>query len=766
MRIDQLHRHPFVGLVLAAAAGVTVAELLPLPPNVFGFWEIAFPVASVACFWRPQLILTYIVVAVGFFSLHTIATNDTPGLQLASKLGERPRTVTALGIVTEEPKRGSSGFASLLFRLEAIEFADHVETTRAIWMVRWSGDPQIGDEIRFSGLAEPIEAPRNPGEFDMRGYLNRRDIRRQLFVRYIEDGALIHRARGSLILRLAQRSRDWIQSVLCRSLDDSPEVEAFLSGIALGVRHQNPEDIEEPFQQTGTLHLFAVAGLHVGIVASLLWILAKVAQLRAKSAAAVIIPTVLFYSAVTGLHVSSVRAALMTAIFLGGLFFERKVFAFNSLAAAAFLLLAWNTNELFSTGFQLSFAVVATIVLLADPLAAFAQRFTAPDPFLPRTLVSPLRRLTIATADCLFQGSSVSLAAWLGSLLLVLWYFHLITPISLLANLVVVPIAFFILAIGLLSILTAPLLDWVSVAFNNANWFLAKIVLAVVQFFAHSPGSHYYVGPQQLPGTPPNRLTVLDVATGGAVHLHVAGTNWLFDCGSERDYNRTVREYLHAAGVNRLNGLLLTHGDSLHIGGGAMLLNDFVPGMVIDNVALDRSTVHHRLVQDIDSLTAHRVPVAAGFHFNLSSSATAKVLFPPSRFAAPTADDETLVVQVAIPPEHRVLFMSDSGEATEAALLDSGIDLRSEILIKGQHHSGKSGSDRFLDAVRPKLIVATSRDFPIAERIDDQWAERLHARGIKLFRQDETGAVEVGFKDDGWIARAYVTGEIFRSDSR
>src|SRR5437660_7334318 len=115
--------------------------------------------------------------------------------------------------------------------------------------------------------------------------------------------------------------------------------------------------------------------------------LATVARLSRKSAAALIIPLLLFYAAVTGLHVSSVRAAVMSSVLLAGFFFERKVFALNSLAAAAFFLLCWDTNEVFSTGFQLSFAVVGSIVLLADPLANWLREFGAPDPFLPKNLV-------------------------------------------------------------------------------------------------------------------------------------------------------------------------------------------------------------------------------------------------------------------------------------------------------------------------------------------------------------------------------------------
>jgi ComEC/Rec2-related protein len=599
----------------------------------------------------------------------------------------------------------------------------------------------------------------------MRSYLARQDVRRSLFVRYPEDGVLLKRAAGNPILRAAQKSRAWMQSAICRGLDDSPPAQNFLSGIVLGLRHQTPEDIEEPFQQTGTLHLFAVAGLHVGIVARLLWILAMVARLSRKWATIVIVPLLLFYAAITGLHVSSIRAAVMTSILLGGFFFERKVFALNSLAAAAFFLLSWNTNEFFSTGFQLSFAVVGGIILLADPLSGWLRPIGAPDPFLPRRLVSGFRRLIGVGYEWICRGGSVSLAAWLGSLPLILWYFHLVTPSSLFANVLVVPIAFFILAIALLSLVVAPIVAGLSLIFNNANWSLATAVIAFVQWFAQMPGSHYYVAEPDWPKKLVAKVTVLDVGAGATVHIRGPGANWLFDCGSGRDYERVLRPYLHAAGINRINGLLLTHGDSLHIGGTENLLHDLVPAVLIDNPVTDRSTVHRRLREIFPTRRVNLLKLKTGEDFQISSDVTGRIMFPRPDFIATTADDQALVVQLWV-KNTKVLFMSDSGEATEKSLIRSRADLRSDILIKGQHHSGNSGSEDFLNAVQPRLIVATSRDFPQQERIPDEWAHRVQARGTKLFRQDETGAVELEFAESDWQARAYLTGEIFRSANR
>src|SRR5437773_2541463 len=742
-------RQPFVGLALVAAMGVIFANCFPLSPSILLAISMLVVICAFLVLRWPSLIAMYTIVGAGFFLLHNLQSSNTEGQRLAAEIGNSPRVLTSTGFVISEPKIAPNGFATFLLKLESIELEGRKHRTQASWLVRWRGTPEYGDELRLFGIAEVTAPPRNPGEFDMRSYLARRDVRRTFFVRYPEDGALVRHNGGNPILRAAQKSRAWMQNALCRGLEGSPGVQDFLNGIVLGLRHQTPEDIEEPFQQTGTLHLFAVAGLHVGIVAALLWMLATVARLSRKWATALIIPLLLFYATVTGLHVSSVRAAVMTSILLGGFFFERKVFVLNSLAAAAFFLHCWNTNELFSTGFQLSFSVVGAIILFADPLFGVLQRWGASASFLLRCLLRGPCRLMSCGLEWLCRGFAVSVGAWAGSLPFILWYFHLVTPISLFANLLVVPIAFFILAIALLSLLSTPLLPWLAVIFNNANWFLAKLVLGIVQLFAQIPGGHFYVEQPHWSEELTAQITVLDLGAGAAVHLRTGGADWLFDCGSERSYERVVRQYLHWAGVNRLDGLLLTHGDALHIGGAAELLRDFPRIRMIDNPAPDRSTIHQelqRILQQRGIKTGH---LEVGDGFRLSREATAHVLFPPRVFLANITDDQTYVIQLVVAPSTSILLMSDSGEKTERARLTYGLDLHSDIIIKRQHHSGQSGSAPFLDAVRPQLIIATSRDFPEYERTSDEWAEYVRARGHKLFRQDQTRTVTVRARRDG-----------------
>jgi competence protein ComEC len=756
-------RQPFLGLAISAMVGILVADRWP---NCSVRVATAIAVLSVVAWLSRRSLALYALVVGGFFFLHSARTTETPGLVTARLLGDAPRPITVHGAVVTEPKVSERGSASFLLEAQTIEVDGEVRPCRAKFLARWEHAVQFGDEVRLFGTAQPIEGPRNPGEFDMRAYMERKDVHRALIVRYPENGAVLSHGGGNRLLWAAQKSRDWMEATLRRGLENSPDVTSAINGMVLGLRHQTAEDIEEPFQQTGTLHLFAVAGLHVGIVARLLWILATVGRLPRKWATALIIPALLFYSAITGLHTSSVRAAVMSAVLLGGFIAERKAFAFNSLAAAATLILWWDTNELFAVGFQLSFCVVAAILLLQEPSARFLDRRFAPDPFLPRSLFTARRRALNSSLTWLARAASVSFAAWIGSLPLMLWYYHLVTVISLLANLVVVPIAFFVLAGALLSLVTAPFSSWLSVLFNNANWALTKFILGAVALFAEVPGGHVYLEHPHRPSGALAEINVLDLRAGAALHVRNAGRDWLIDAGPERDYDRVLLPYLRARGVNRLDGLVLTHGDAAHIGGALGVILDFQPPQLIGTGTPDRSSMHRKFLDLLAAQKRERRLCRAGDEFRISPEIVARVLFPPAVFEGERADDQALVLQLIVSGKPCALLMSDSSAATEQILLRNYPDLRAEILIKGQHHSGDSGSPEFLDRVQPQAIVATSRDFPESERLKPEWIEEVGRRGIKLFRQDETGAVQIRLFREKWEATAYVSGEIFRSARR
>ena len=752
-------RQPLTGTAISALCGILLAEFFLLPTSLL--WPV-IALAAIVSLVRQMTWLTHLLVGAVFFALHLVQLHDAPGKKLSERLGERARAVSLTGTVVSEPRVSPNDFATFLLQLDAIEFDGHRQDCGATFRARWKGNPGLGDVIRLTGIAEPISPARNPGVFDLRTYLARQDVFNGIFVRYPEDGTILRVGGGNPIARAAARARDWMRTTLTRGLEDSSDVTALINGMALGLRHETPNDIENPFQQTGTLHLFAVAGLHVGIVARLLWILALLLRLPRVAAAALIIPCLFFYSAITGFHVSSLRAATMTAFLLGGVFFDRPVLALNSLAGAALLILTFDTNQLFTSGFQLSFAVVGAILVWQKSIFRVLLRPAEIDPFLPRSLISRSRRFFESSYRSVVGGVSVSAAAWAGSLLLIVWYFYLVTPISLLANLAVVPVAFCVLAVGLMSLVAAIFSPAISLVFNNANWSFAQIILLQVGVFAQLPGGHAYVERPHWPTGAQAELAVLDAGAGGAVHLRSEGADWLFDTGSARDYERFLRDYLHSRGIDRLDGLVLSHGDSQHIGGASAVEDEFRPRRTIDNGAPDRSSVHRAFIVR----PGEREIGKDGFAFAIGRDVTARILYPIPGSKVNAADDQTLVTQLIIAGKHRVLLLSDSGRKTESALLLRPKDLRSDILIKGQHCSGESGSTAFLDAVQPELIVATSVDFPTRERIPDDWARMVRERQIKLLRQDETGAVTFEFFRDCWRATTFLNHETFRSSSR
>src|SRR5205085_1032998 len=185
---------------LTATIGIASGELVRLPDYGLTIGLVSAVIAAAALLWKPHVIVTYLFVLCSFFLLHDLRTSRTAGLTLASRLGERPRVVTARGAVVSEPKIAKNGIATFLFRLNRIELEGKTEAGTATILVRWRANPNFGDELQLFGMATPLAPPRNPGEFDMRADLARHDVRRVLFVRYPEDGVLLRSNGGNAVL--------------------------------------------------------------------------------------------------------------------------------------------------------------------------------------------------------------------------------------------------------------------------------------------------------------------------------------------------------------------------------------------------------------------------------------------------------------------------------------------------------------------------------------------------------------------------------------
>ena len=760
-------RLPLAGLAMCAALGILAADRWPLPAQ----WPlVALGVLALALFFRPSTPGCWLLAAVAFFTLHTLRYHGSVARELAREFSAVPRVVRAAGVVWSEPEPPSYWSRAVKWRfrmrLESLGIGGQSRAVDAVVNVEWAGEqPAYGDRVTLLGSAENIGPMRNPGQFDYTRYQQRQGVYSGIAADYATDCAIVSSGHGNPAQAFAFRARRWLQGQLALDLADSPDITALIQSMVLGMRGETPDEVRELFQRTGTLHLFAVSGLNVAMLAAIALFVLKPFGLRRGTAVLLVIPILLAYALVTGLGASCVRATIMGSVVLGAHLFDRRPIAYNSLAVAAFAILAWDTNQLFSPGFQFSFVLVLTIFFLAFKIQRRCDRIGQPDPFLPRALWSGPQRLGAAVSRALAATIGVTVSAWIGSLFFTAGYFHLFSPSALFANLIAVPLAFAVLALGIGSILCASVWAQGTVLFNNANWFVAKALLWVVKVFAAMPGGHVFVETPRLAPEPACEFTVLDLGDGGAVHLRSAGHDWLLDCGSSSRYERTVLPYLRTRGVNWLDGLLLTHGDAKHIGGASAALHDFRPRTVVDSTLRDRSPVRRQLHEELSRLGTGKALLWRGDFLHPSAAATLRVLYPPPGHTRPLADDKALVLQLTSSGV-RVLFMSDSGFATEQWLLENEPDLRSDIVVKGHHARDIPGATDFLLRVQPQAVICSAPAFGTAPGALDAWQRAMTARGITVFRQDHCGAVRVDLKDGSFELRGIANGQTFRNRAR
>jgi competence protein ComEC len=746
-------RLPFLFLLLSAITGILLGRFLPLPSPVW----LGVAAVSAVIFFRGRRGLGLLGISV-FACLQLWQGRESAAAGLARWIGPSAVSAEGRGVVASEPRVFDSGTVSFDLRVTRLAARGEVFTPHVTVLANWPEPaPAYGDEVRLTGTLQNLAPPRNPGQFDFAAWSALRQIYSRLEARDPRDAEILSSHHGHALQKAALAARSWMRNVMVRGLND-PAVADLVVAMVLGDTSSLPERVQEQFRGTGTFHLFSVSGLHVGMLAVLLWYFLRVFGLSRKQAAFVIIPALFFYAFMTGWKPSSVRAAVMTSVVLLGLIANRQPVLFNTLCAAAFLILLGDTNQLFNAGFQLSFCVVAAIFLGARPLGALFEKPFRPDPFFPEKLLHPAKRRLFSGGRTVAGLSAVSASAWAGSLPLTLGYFHLVSFSALPANLLAVPISFGIMAVAMLSLLAAPASAWISEIFNQANWLLTQILLTTVGWFAALPGSFVYVS-APFPPPPEAEVVVFDFGAGGAAWLSAGGRGWLLDCGPLFHHDATLLPFLRSQGRRSLDGLLLTHGDAAHISAAPELLAACPPRMVVDSMQNDLSS-HRQRFQDL--LAERNFPKSlhrAGDTLTICPGVRLRVLHPPAANVRAVADDKVLVTRLDAAGV-RVLFLSDASFATEQWLLKNAPDeVRCDILVKGRPRTGPSGDTAFLDAANPRVVIASASDFPRSENLPPEFAAALAERGVRLFRQDQTGAVSVRIFSTHWEVSAFLGGQ-------
>ena len=730
---------PLLMLAAAGCAGIMVADALSGGPP--GAWLAVILAAAVLLKLKPSRPALLLLCAAVFAFAHHANDRDPLREQLALAVrpgGGVPASLT--GVIADAPEPDATGVNfSLPLTMERLETVTLPPTAAgAMIYVRLRDVPpglRYGDRISLTGLLRRPLPPRNPGEFDFPAFL-----RRQRYSAEFEAGAAYDRITvldhdaGSPVIAAALRSREWIGDAVTADIREDETLAATVRAMVLGTREKTPAEVEEAFVASGTMHVFAVSGLHVAMFCAILFGVLRMMRLPHGWILCIALPLVFFYVFITGLRPSAWRAAIMAAAVLGAPLFNREGTLFNGLGMAALLLLALDTQQLFQPGFTLSFGVLLALALLHPVFQRLLRPLSEGDPFLPRQLYTRGQLINFGARKLLTDSVSVSMASLLGSSLLMIYYFSLVTPIGIVANIFLVSLSLAILAVACASLVCSGLgIGFFTFCLNNCNLLLAWCSVRLAQLFAAVPYGHFQCDPARLWRGDPCEITVLELDNGGAaVHLDTPeGRHWLMDCGGKRHFFRSVRPHLSRTPVNRLDGLVLSHADAYHTGAAAAVRRVFSPE------------------QEPRLLAGEVLPIESGV--------TLRCLFPPPGWIGGTADDRCAVFLLEC-RDTRILFMNDAGFIIEKALLESGEDLRADILVKGRHGNDFSGLPEFLNAVRPQTVVFTNADFPLTENVPNEWKQMLVAKGIPYFDQARSGAVVIRIEKAATTVRGYCDG--------
>ena len=715
------------------------------------------------------------------------------------------REVIATGRILEEPERRSEGmrFAMELERWQDPEGgeAGSVTGTVLVRLREMSPDLGYGDRLSLEARLMRPQPARNPGAFDYRRFLELKGIYGTMSAR--RPGQIVDiekRTEATVYTELILNIRRGIRRSLQANIGGAQG--GLLVGMLLGEKYRIPEEVRDRFRMTGLAHALVISGLHVGLVIVFFFTGFRLCRMPDRLASAATVLVLVLYAFVTELQPPVVRASIMAAVVLIGRIADRQGEVYNSLGLAALIILSLWPTDLLSLSFQLSFAATLSIVGLHGPIAQlFPASWRREDCWVGKWLISPL---------------CVSIAAQIGTGPLIAYHFQQFAPISLVANLAVVPLLGLAVGLGLLAALTGWWLPLAATAFNASNYLVLTLLIQMVSAFAEVPwasvvvpkpgapamvvaavltilGAHFADSPRARRlflytalvaanawvwtrvGEPRSlEVVFLDVGQGDGAFLQFPnGKTMIIDAGiRSRHFDngaRVVVPFLRHRNIDRVDVVVASHPHSDHIGGLVALLEQVDVGHFVDSGQVYDSWTARRLRQLIDErgITYHRV--AAGDSLVGLGGVGALVLHPTEAFV--DADGESphdlnngSVVIRFDHGDNSLLFTGDAERETDGAMVAWGQRLRTQVLKVAHHGSRTSSRPRFVEAVDPQIAMVSVGTRNKFRHPAPEVMERYRARGVAVYRTDHRGAITL--VSDGKRLELHTMLEMVTSDGR
>ncbi len=625
---------------------------------------------------------------------------------------------------------------------------------------------RVGERWRLRLRLKRPNGFMNPGGFDYEGWLFSQGIRAKGYVRAARaegDNTRLQAASGHYVDRLRQHLRDGIRD----ALDGHPQV-ALVTALAVGDRSAMTDAQWDGLIRTGTNHLLAISGLHVGLVAGMAfflmrWLWSRFAGLclrwpAPKAGALAALLAAGLYAALAGFAVPTQRALVMVAVVMLALMAQRQTRPSTLLALALLVVLAIDPLAVLSPGFWLSFAAVAAILLGVSGRVGTTRGWRGWGRVQWVVTLGLLPLLIL-----LFQRAS--LVAPLANLLAVPWVSLLTVPLTLLGSLLwllLPPLGEGLLTLAAWSLSALwwplawlggwPLAQWTSSA--PPAWAVASALVGAALLILPRGFPARWLGwlwllpllairPAMLPAGEAE-FTLLDVGQGLAAVVRTRHHALVFDTGPRfpSGFNTgeaVIAPFLRQQGVAGLDLLIVSHGDNDHIGGALGLAREWPPARVLSSVP--------------QRLTALGAEACRGGERWRWDGVDFELLHPPADDAGKgrRGNNRSCVLRVSA-GGGRVLIPGDiEGPAERQLLARHAEALAAGVLVVPHHGSRTSSSEAFIDAVAPRFALfpvgyRNRYGFPKADVVN-----RYRERGIRLLDSASHGAIRFRLGGEGGL---------------
>ena len=313
----------------------------------------------------------------------------------------------------------------------------------------------LGNRYQMLTKIREVPPPKNPYQFDYQKFLNRQGIRRTATVEKI----LSQETHSSLWFKIKNFNQKLVQEVDKSSL--RPDSREFLKAFLLGDRSEMRQDNIDAYSKAGVMHLIAISGMHMVFIFEIFFGILNffLGRKNRRITIVVSLAMVWLFGCFAGLAASVFRACLMITIFYLFELLKRPPNIFHSLSLSACIILIFNPNEVYSIGFQLSYAAVFFMAWLSPPIFKLIK---TSKPKINSWVINPL---------------SATLAAQLGTVPFVMFYFHQFSLLSILANMLLIPYSFLITYVSVIEMFVIFLPISVQPFFNAVYDFLIQVLI-------------------------------------------------------------------------------------------------------------------------------------------------------------------------------------------------------------------------------------------------------------------------------------------------